>query len=90
MPIYNYECGSCGGFDALAKLSESGQPASCPQCGEEAPRMMSAPRISTAPESGTGRMRYNGAAHPTGCGCCGPTPMRSNAVPKATSFLAEG
>src|SRR5947208_2491418 len=51
MPIYAFECGSCGHqFDRLQKLSDA-DPAVCPQCGaEQIRRQLTAPsfRLSGA------------------------------------------
>ena len=93
MPFYNYECGSCGQFEALAKLDAFADPAVCPECGKEAPRLMSAPPIRIADEvRQAGSPRSKAGGHPSGCACCGPAPasVRSTATPKLTSFLAEG
>jgi len=43
MPIYNYECNSCGnGFEELIPLAQYQDPQPCPECGESAPRVMGA------------------------------------------------
>lgn len=36
MPLYEYSCRECGPFGLIRKVSESGEPAGCPQCGEVA------------------------------------------------------
>lgn len=46
MPIYDYRCEQCGEFSVLRKMSESSLPAMCDQCGEPAPRIISAPRLA--------------------------------------------
>jgi putative FmdB family regulatory protein len=46
MPVYEYECDSCGVFTALRKMSESSQPAVCEDCGCQSHRIMSAPRLA--------------------------------------------
>ncbi len=41
MPLYEYYCQHCDGvFEALRSLRESSEPAGCPVCSREAPRMM--------------------------------------------------
>ena len=42
MPVYEYECRSCGGFTAWGAMASSGQPAPCPGCGADASRVLSA------------------------------------------------
>jgi putative FmdB family regulatory protein len=47
MPTYDYACPACGGFDALRSLADRNEPATCPDCGEAAPRVfVSAPRLA--------------------------------------------
>jgi putative FmdB family regulatory protein len=47
MPTYDYNCASCGGFDALRSLSDRNNPCACPSCGEDSPRVfVHAPRQS--------------------------------------------
>ena len=54
MPIYEYECGGgCGSFATTQPMSRSAQPAPCPTCGDEAPRVLSA----TAVRHGRGRRK---------------------------------
>ena len=46
MPIYEYDCPSCGGFTALRPMSEYRESQSCPSCGAPAPRaILSAPGL---------------------------------------------
>ena len=47
MPTYDYECGACGGFDAIRSLSLRNEPAACPECGTGSPRVfVNAPRLA--------------------------------------------
>jgi putative FmdB family regulatory protein len=42
MPLYEYYCQSCHGiFEEIRQMREASDPAPCPECGREAPRMMS-------------------------------------------------
>lgn len=42
MPIYEYRCPKCGtDFELMRRISEMNEPASCPQCGAEAERLIS-------------------------------------------------
>lgn len=38
MPIYNYDCPSCGSFEEYAPVAKYRAPACCPVCSELAPR----------------------------------------------------
>lgn len=47
MPLYDYQCPSCGPITALRPLREHSEPLVCPDCAEPAPRvMLTAPHIS--------------------------------------------
>ena len=42
MPIYEYSCPSCGKtFEEFMRASDDAEKAACPDCGAEAPRMLS-------------------------------------------------
>jgi len=42
MPLYEYYCEPCHGvFDAFRQMRDAAEPAPCPECSREAPRMMS-------------------------------------------------
>ena len=48
MPVYEYMCDDCGDFVALSSISARNDAQACPQCGDEAYRvMLSAPRLAT-------------------------------------------
>lgn len=40
MPIYDYDCRACGAFTEQRPMSESADPAPCPGCGLDAPRVI--------------------------------------------------
>lgn len=46
MPIYEYQCEQCGQFSVLRKMSESSLPCTCEYCGEQAPRIITAPNLA--------------------------------------------
>lgn len=85
MPTYDYDCPSCGGFDAFRPLSERNEPAACPDCATASPRVfVTAPRLALM-NSGTRNAlgvnerarhepkhsgEYARLKHPAGCGCC--------------------
>ncbi|WP_350079352.1 FmdB family zinc ribbon protein [Hoeflea sp.] len=91
MPFYNYECETCGQFNALGRVSAAAAPTACPTCGVDAPRAMSAPRVAVAADAGSSRVPRSGrSSHPAGCSCCGPVRTASTSKPNATSFLRDG
>lgn len=45
MPVYEYSCGRCGAFESWRDHRDSSE-ARCPECGEEARRVYSAPAVS--------------------------------------------
>ncbi len=48
MPVYEYECETCGCFDDVRTVAERDTPATCPECEGLAARVLfSAPRFST-------------------------------------------
>lgn len=52
MPVYEYQCDSCGDFTAMRPMSEYQAPQPCPDCGAMAPRvMLTAPRFSSMARS---------------------------------------
>ncbi|MBN3268663.1 hypothetical protein CUR95_15805 [Bordetella bronchiseptica] len=46
MPLYDYACPQCGPFRAWRALREVGGPLACPQCGERAPKAVTAPFLA--------------------------------------------
>jgi putative FmdB family regulatory protein len=95
MPTYDYDCTSCGGFDAFRSLSERNEPATCPDCGSASPRVfVSAPRLALLAGDTRRAMDVNDRArhepkssrdyqrmrHPAGCGCCSAGAKRSTTV----------
>lgn len=42
MPLYEFRCKDCGIFDEWRTMSESSNPAHCPNCQESAQRIFSA------------------------------------------------
>ncbi|MCW5624683.1 MAG: zinc ribbon domain-containing protein [Burkholderiales bacterium] len=99
MPVYEYLCDTCGGFDALRPMARASEPHACPDCGEDAPRaMLSAPAFSgmssatrtahAINERSAHAPKESGKLEPThrhgpGCGC-------GSASAKATRTHADG
>ena len=47
MPLYEYECTRHGTFEEIQPMQRSAEPAQCPACGGQSPRVLSATRITT-------------------------------------------
>ncbi|MDG1074077.1 MAG: zinc ribbon domain-containing protein [Methylophilaceae bacterium] len=78
MPVYEYECKSCGVFTALRKMSESSDAAFCQECGSESERILSAPKLAVlAKTQRVAHERNEKSAHEpnvgrrSSCGCTG-------------------
>lgn len=78
MPVYEYECNTCGVFTALRKMSESSEPAFCQECGAESGRILSAPRLAVLGKTQrVAHERNEKSAHEpnigrrSSCGCTG-------------------
>lgn len=99
MPIYDYECSGCGGFDAVRSVAQRDEPCACPACEAPSPRVLSgAPRLAVMDPALRRAMSVNERAaheprssgsyprmkHPPGCGCCAP------GASKATRVLPNG
>ena len=84
MPVYDYECESCGPFTVLRPMAECELPHDCPECSGEAPRaFLTAPYCTTLSSTkrtihATNERSSNApktlneykASHGPGCGCC--------------------
>ena len=45
MPTYDYECPDCGPFTELRPMAEFDRPQPCPDCAQQAPRLLTAPAL---------------------------------------------
>lgn len=84
MPVYEYECAEHGAFEALQPMSAYQRPHPCPQCGEDAPRvLLTAPAVSAMSSSARSAHARNERSrhapitadiyrekHGPGCSCC--------------------
>jgi putative FmdB family regulatory protein len=85
MPVYDFQCTTCGPFAVLRSIAARDLPTRCPDCGASASRLVSAPALALM--TGTQRHAHatneraahaprhvsgTSARHPSGCGCCGP------------------
>lgn len=48
MPVYEYLCDACGGFQCSQPIAGAAVPQPCPYCGEPAPRALAAPHVRGA------------------------------------------
>ena len=90
MPVYEYECPTCGDFTALRPMSEAREPQPCPDCSALAPRVLrTAPAYAGMPAAARKAHSVNersadsprlssegGHKHGPGCGC-GSKPGRT-------------
>ena len=83
MPMYDYQCASCGPFTAFRPMADYAKPAPCDECGADAPRaILSAPAFASmdgglrAAHATNERARHEprrwSGAHSAACGCCKP------------------
>ena len=64
MPLYDYSCERCGPFRAWQRMSECTAASECPECGEAAPRVPSAPFLADMnPHSRTAHQHNEKSAH---------------------------
>ena len=89
MPIYEYDCPTCGDFTALRRMDARNEPCACPTCQLQSVRViLSAPGLATMAGNTRRGIEINERAshepktveqfrdsrrHPSGCSCCGPT-----------------
>lgn len=85
MPLYEYECGTCGVFSEFKKLSEYREPAKCEGCGNFAERIVSVPQLAILSKAQRSVYERNEkSAHAPGvkrrssCGCTGSHTCKSS------------
>ncbi len=86
MPVYEYLCDTCGGFDVLRPMAQAALDHACPDCGTEAPRaLLTAPAFAGMPRAERiardtnersahapkESSKIDPKAHGAGCSCCG-------------------
>lgn len=49
MPTYRFSCTTCGAFDLVRPMCDSGAPATCPSCAGTGRRLFSAPALRALP-----------------------------------------
>ena len=102
MPIYEYQCSNCvNTFSAQNSVSNYQQPASCPECGGLAPRIVSTPpqlnamnpslrkafqvNEKSAHEPGVRHKHHCGSS----CGCGSSTKPTDAATQQAPALVAK-
>ncbi|MFK8082659.1 MAG: FmdB family zinc ribbon protein [Granulosicoccus sp.] len=84
MPVYQYNCESCGHFDKSNPMSMASERVCCPRCKVPASRFIAAPFLASSSRSSIRAAGLNEVAqneprhsagsvqkHNPGCGCCG-------------------
>lgn len=100
MPLYEYECRTCGPFEAARPMAEASLPGPCPGCGAAAPRaFLTAPNFAAL--SATTRTAFatnersrhepkRASGHGPACGCCSGKKSRAARAPNgAKSFPSQ-
>jgi len=93
MPVYDYECGTCGAFSAMRPMAQCAEPLDCPDCGAMSPRaFLRAPAIACTDASTRKAMSLNERArheprlaskHGAGCGCCNGRKIQKRSLSQA-------
>jgi putative FmdB family regulatory protein len=71
MPLYDYECSTCGTFEVMRSLSERNNPAACPMCRNASERIQNGSSIllpghgDSTESAGSYGFRHRGF-----CACC--------------------
>lgn len=45
MPLYAFECESCGPFEEFRPVEDAAEPLACPTCARPAPRVLTSPSL---------------------------------------------
>ncbi|AQH01929.1 transcriptional regulator [Burkholderia sp. KK1] len=92
MPIYQYECASCGSFDVMRGIADRDLPHLCPECGVQTARAITgSAMLSLMPQARRDAYATNersahaptsskslGYRHGPGCACCKPRPAATD------------
>ncbi|MFC0400078.1 FmdB family zinc ribbon protein [Paraburkholderia rhizosphaerae] len=83
MPVYDFQCATCGPFAVMRSIAARDLPMCCPDCGASAARMITAPALALMASMQRSAHATNeraaheprhasgpAARHPSGCGCC--------------------
>lgn len=70
MPLYDYDCPSCGLFEASRRMAERDEALPCPACGDLAQRHINTKAASFGGDGGDEGAGSYGMRHRGGCSCC--------------------
>lgn len=97
MPLYEYACDHCGDFTALRKMGPTSQTAPCPSCGDDAEKVISAPRLSLLDSNTRNAMARNEKSRhapvhtrKSSCGCSGSHTCGTSKSSSSTAAAREG
>lgn len=84
MPIYEYACATCGGFEVVWPMAAAGAPADCPGCGAPGRRVFSSPALRSLSSGLRSALdnQYRSADVPDVV--AGPPPRRGSRQPRVT------
>jgi putative FmdB family regulatory protein len=78
MPLYDYQCETCGPFSAMKKMTESGLATACGNCGSMSERVISVPYFALLTKAKRSAYERNEksahepkAVRRSSCGCSG-------------------
>ncbi|WP_172200031.1 zinc ribbon domain-containing protein [Niveibacterium sp. COAC-50] len=94
MPLYDYECPDCGGFETLRSIASRDAPTFCPRCGTRASRVQTISALSLMDGNTRSAHATNERArhepkrssthvHGPGCGC-------GSGISKSTAKAPDG
>jgi len=64
MPLYDYNCETCGPFRQFRSINERSEPVECTQCGAPGQRVLTAPQLSLMSSNNRiAEMRNEKSAH---------------------------
>ncbi|VVD80609.1 FmdB family zinc ribbon protein [Pandoraea anhela] len=104
MPIYDFECATCGPFTVMRRIADRDTPCHCPDCGSEGTRVMTAPALAlmgnanraahATNERAAHAPRHSGdgpsSRHRPGCSCCAGGKVSLAGVSAPTSDATGG
>lgn len=77
MPLYTYRCSEDGPVDVMRRLGSTPPTISCPTCGGDAERMITAPRLALADRARVGAIDRAEASRAEPTVVSGPPPRVS-------------
>ena len=86
MPIYEYECRQCGKRTELLQRMDDAPLATCPECGGEVRKLLSAPAVQF---KGSGWYVTDYAGKKGGSGSSGKSESKSESKPESTPAPAK-